>query len=66
MARIAQTLRVLKDLVLWHSVDREGKRAFHVQNKGGEWAFLFCGARKHILNAVHPWRRGAALSSEQS
>lgn len=66
MARIAQTLRALKDLVLWHSVDGEGKRAFHLQNKGGEWAFLFCGARKRILNAAHPWRRGAALSSEQS
>lgn len=66
MARTAQTLRALKDLVLRHSADREGKRAFHVPNKGGEWAFLLGGARKRILNATHPVRRGAALSSEQS
>lgn len=47
-ARVAQTLRVLKDLVLWHSADSEGRRAFHVQNKGREWAFLSV-----VLGSVH-------------
>lgn len=66
VARTAQNLRALKDLVLWHSADSEGEGAFHVQNKGGERAFLFGGARKRTVNAAHPWRRGAALSAEQS
>lgn len=55
MSRAAQAL---KDLVWWHSVDREGERAFHVRNKGGEGAFLFHGARKRGLNARTPGQEG--------
>lgn len=34
VARVAQTQRALKDLVLWHSVDREGKSFSCAKQRG--------------------------------